>query len=112
MEAKITTISFAKLFLDDIRTPPDETWTLVNNVPDMILLCSENEVTHISLDHDLGDTDPDHSGYDFMCWLEEAVFLEKYDKYSFPDVKFHTDNPVGRNNMKRSLDHIHRMLLS
>ena len=98
-----------KLYLDDVRTPP-EGWNLVSTVKDMMFLVATEDVTHISLDHDLGDTDPDNTGYDFMLWLERAVFSGSYDDYPFPVVTFHTDNPVGRANMKRSLDKIHSML--
>ena len=44
-----------KLYLDDVRTPP-ESWTLVSNVKDMMFLTETEKPTHISLDHDLGDT--------------------------------------------------------
>ena len=60
-----------KLYLDDVRTPP-EGWNLVSTVKDMMFLVATEDVTHISLDHDLGDTDPDNTGYDFMLWLERA----------------------------------------
>ena len=98
-----------KLYLDDVRTPP-EGWTLVSNVKDMMFLTATENPTHISLDHDLGDADPDHTGYDFMCWLEEAVFVGEYTKDDFPIITFHTDNPVGRANMQRSLNKIHSIL--
>jgi hypothetical protein len=98
-----------KLYLDDVRTPP-ESWTLVSNVKDMMFLTATENPTHISLDHDLGDTDPDHTGYDFMNWLEEAVFVGEYTKDDFPIITFHTDNPVGRANMQRSLNKIHSIL--
>ena len=99
-----------KLYLDDVRTPP-EGWTLVSTVKDMIFLTATENPTHISLDHDLGDTDPDYTGYYFMLWLEREVFCGKYTKENFPVITFHTDNPVGRENMKRSLESINRMLL-
>jgi len=99
-----------KLYLDDVRTPP-EGWTLVSNVKDMMFLTETEKPTHISLDHDLGDTDPDHTGYYFMLWLEREVFCGKYTKENFTVITFHTDNPVGRQNMKRSLENINHMLL-
>ena len=99
-----------KLYLDDVRTPP-EGWTLVSTVKNMMFLTATENPTHISLDHDLGDTDPDYTGYYFMLWLEREVFCGKYTKENFPVITFHTDNPVGRENMKRSLESINRMLL-
>lgn len=100
-----------KLYLDDVRTPP-EGWILVSNIETMAFLVSTEDVTHISLDHDLGNTDPDNTGYDFMLWLEREVFLGSYNNHPFPLVTFHTENPVGRANMKRSLDKIYSMLKS
>lgn len=98
-----------KLYLEDVRTPP-EGWTLVSTVKDMMFLVSTEDVTHISLDHDLGDTDPDNTGYDFMVWLERVAFSGYYDNYPFPVVTFHTANPVCRANMERSLGKILSML--
>ena len=43
-----------RLYLDDVRTPP-EGWNLVSTVKDMMFLVATEDVTHISLDHDLGD---------------------------------------------------------
>ena len=98
-----------KLYLDDVRTPP-EGWTLVSTVKDMMFLTATENPTHISLDHDLGATDPDYTGYYFMLWLEREVFCGKYTKENFPVITFHTDNPVGRANMQRSLNKIHSIL--
>lgn len=45
-----------KLWHDDCRQPPDETWTWVRNNPDAKKLIEEHldEITEMSLDHDLG----------------------------------------------------------
>src|SRR5438309_1594271 len=45
-----------KLWLDDIRPTPDDTWTWAKTVPEAIDLLKTGEVTYASLDHDLGDT--------------------------------------------------------
>lgn len=80
-----------KLFLDDIRQPPDNTWIVVRNfnefknhilkhgIPDMI-----------SFDHDLGDTLQD--GYYCVKWLINM-------QYEIKDYTVHSANPVGTANI-------------
>jgi|SRR5579885_668745 len=43
-----------KLFLDDLRMPPDDTWTLVRSVQGAKLVMLSYDVEEMSLDHDLG----------------------------------------------------------
>ena len=48
----------------------------------------------IIFDHDLGDTNPKHTGYDLMCILEEHPEL-------IPEnIMLITDNPVGLQKME------------
>lgn len=51
-ERGVTTI---KLYLDDIRSPPDETWTVARTVEEAFRLLLEHEVEAASLDYDLDD---------------------------------------------------------
>jgi hypothetical protein len=71
-----------KLWLDDVRTPPDETWTWVKTVAEAILLMQAG-VSEASLDHDLG-TDEQGTGLpegralvywmaEHNCWPSEAI---------------------------------------
>jgi hypothetical protein len=50
-----------KLWHDDIRRPPDESWRWARTNKDAIRILLEGEVTEASLDHDLGfhEADPD-----------------------------------------------------
>ena len=59
-----------KVYLDDERKPPDG-WTLVRWPEDAIALLKTNQVTDLSLDHDLGD-DNRGTGYDVVLWVEEG----------------------------------------
>lgn len=60
-----------KVYLDDVRTPP-EGWHLARWPNEVIALLKQGKVTELSLDHDLGD-DERGTGYDVVVWLEEAV---------------------------------------
>jgi hypothetical protein len=95
-----------KLWLDDEREAP-EGWVRVFNVPQLMHMFRNpaNEVQEISLDHDLGENEM--TGYDFLRWLESQVFLGNIK--SFPPIKIHSANPVGRKNMELALASIKRM---
>lgn len=48
-----------KIYLDDIRTPVDPTWTIVRSFDEFVNKVEEiglENIEYISLDHDLGDT--------------------------------------------------------
>ncbi len=94
-----------KIYLDDERACPDG-WTLARSVPVLIDLLGTQEVTQLSLDHDLGDGEM--TGYDFMRWLEAQVFDGTIVK--IPEITFHTANPTGRRNMEFALVSIQKML--
>jgi hypothetical protein len=85
-----------KIYLDDIRTPIDSTWTLVRNYSEFVQRVEEiglTNITEISLDHDLGDSamqeyftnvSPNYTlnydnisektGYDCAKWLVEHYY--------------------------------------
>jgi hypothetical protein len=65
-----------KVFLDDVRPCP-EGWVLTMWPEDVIKHLETGKVTHLSLDHDLGD-DNHGTGYDVLLWLEEKVFLNGF----------------------------------
>jgi len=43
-----------KLWLDDVRRPPDDSWTWSRSVDDALELCGREVFSEWSLDHDLG----------------------------------------------------------
>jgi hypothetical protein len=77
------------VFLDDLRKCP-EGFTLARDYSECILLLSECEVNILSLDHDLGEGEP--NGYDVAKWI---VKNNRWPRR----IRFHTANPVGRSNM-------------
>ena len=68
-----------KLFLDDLRQPPDFTWDVVRSYDQFITWIKLNGVPDIiSFDHDLGQ---EH--YEFVDWSGNAIGTEiPYDKFT------------------------------
>ena len=60
-----------KVYLDDERPTPDG-WHTCRWPEEDIELLKAGGVTHLSLDHDLGD-DNHGTGYDVVLWIEEQV---------------------------------------
>lgn len=89
-----------KVFLDDVRKPPTG-WELAITASYCIKLLERNDVTAISLDHDLGLED--ENGYDVLLWIEEQVFTENYIP---PEINIHTSNPSARLKMKLASERI------
>lgn len=85
----------AKLFLDDIRSPPDDSWTVVRSFQEFRNYILNNKMPDlISFDHDLGadDDGPLPTGMDCAKWLVKEGFL-------INDFLVHSANPVGRANI-------------
>jgi hypothetical protein len=91
--------SSIKLFLDDIHNPPDSSWTLARTAKEAISILSSNNVIELSLDHDLNDGD---DGIAVAKFLEEQAYYDKLNPIL--KINLHTDNPVGRNNMKAAIN--------
>ena len=93
-----------KVFLDDERpTPPG--WALARWPEDVIALLQTGNVTHISLDHDLGD-DQHGTGYDVVLWVEEAVATRGFVP---PVMTVHSANTSARIKMQAGIESIKRM---
>lgn len=93
-----------KVFLDDVREPP-EGWVLVRTAAEAIAVLETGNVTDLSLDHDLGDP-VNGTGHDVACWIEEAVALRGFVP---PTLSVHSANPVGRQRMLDAIANIHRI---
>ena len=109
-----------KIFLDDIRTPYSNEWTIVRDYNEFVKLINDiniDDVDVISLDHDLADEHYRPSMYDidghYSNYYTDGTFKEKtgYEcaKYlidfcvknnkELPQVYVHTMNPIGRVNI-------------
>lgn len=84
-----------KLFVDDIREPPDSSWVVARTYHGALTALRDEIVDEISLDHDLGGM---ATGYDLCKWMcAHGVFPKR--------IMFHTANPIGRANMFQLMSH-------
>lgn len=93
-----------KLFLDDERPTPDG-WERAYTAPEAIALLETGQVTHLSLDHDLGPEEAG-TGYDVCKWVEQQVFERAFDfenPFIPPEMTVHSANPVGRKRMEMAI---------
>lgn len=90
-----------KLFIDDWRNPPDDTWIVARDYDEAIKCLETGLISEISFDHDLGIG---KSGYDIVCWIEMKLFTHEW---SFvPKMSVHSMNPVGRKNIEMVINAI------
>lgn len=96
-----------KIYLDDVRKLPDDKqdWVLVRSAKLAISFLEHEKVTHISLDHDLGDGVP--NGYDVVCWIERQVRTKKFVP---PIMTVHSMNTVGKGNLDRAIRSINKYI--
>jgi len=119
-----------KIYLDDIRATP-ETWHRCDKIEEVQrLLCEAllggEEITHMSLDHDLGASYLCHECYDLgtekedckdeclcACHDKPAMFpsgydlvkwMAKHDMWPTNKPMVHSANPAGRVNMRAVID--------
>ncbi len=97
-----------KLYLDDIRDPYDDTWTLVRSYDEFVLrvfmtaaLSAEDPITHISFDHDLGMDGEDEalSGMDAAKFFVEKCLDNPELAEHLQEVIVHSANPAGVQNI-------------
>ncbi|MEG0868870.1 MAG: hypothetical protein RSD49_06710 [Hafnia sp.] len=99
------------IFLDDERFPVNATWMTYPEDIQWVVVRTHAAFTHevaklidqpliISFDHDLMDFDADgreYTGYDGVKWLVDLCMDQDRP---LPLCVFHTQNPVGRQNME------------
>lgn len=94
-----------KVYLDDEREAPDG-WIRTKTVTETLDLLETGQVTHLSLDHDLGDDSSIGTGYTVLIWLERQV---QEGKLRAPEsMQVHSMNPVGRHRMEAAIQAIRR----
>lgn len=86
-----------KLWVDDERDPPDDTWVIARSTQQALeLIKMVGGLPHVmSLDHDLG-MKPDGKEDKIIHLLVELEQL--YEKWPVPEYVVHSQNPVGRAN--------------
>ncbi len=97
-----------KLYLDDLRPLPDNTYILARSYNEAITYVLNYGIPDfVSFDHDLGSDQKENllpSGYDFAKWLVEQ---DMNFNYMFPtNFKFyvHSANPIGKKNIESYLN--------
>lgn len=86
-----------KLWIDDLRPPPDDTWEWAKDLGDTWDLLDMQEFELISFDHDLGG---DQTTMPIARWIEEQA---NEGKRQPPKWAIHSANPVGRQNLEAAL---------
>ena len=103
------------IFLDDERNPEDVTWVeypenidwaVVRTSADFFCALNNLDPGYISFDHDIQEffkTPPyeqeETTGYDILKRMIDTYLLYNLS-YTFPKCFFHTQNPVGKQNME------------
>lgn len=84
------------LWLDDERTPPDESWDWAKTGGQAVIMLAFGDYETVSLDHDLGDS---HGvdGRHVLDWLDETSWFGGY----VPMIEIHTMNASERASMTR-----------
>ena len=112
-----------RIYLDDLRTPIDGDWIIVRSFQEFVDKITEigiNNISTISLDHDLGDTAmneyftnvkynykidynniKEKTGLDCAKWLIDHYLETKTDdgQFEFPTVYTHSANAIGAANI-------------
>lgn len=91
-----------KLFIDDIREPPDYSYDVVRSTLEAKgYILKYGVPDFISFDHDLGDDD---TAFVFVKWLVELDLEE--GNWIPDDFEFHVHsaNPVGKENINSYLN--------
>ena len=96
-----------KVYLDDVRDPPDDTWVCVRTPSEAIELLETGRVAEISFDFDLGydEEGREMTGYSVALWIEEAVALRNFTP---PRMQVHSANPPGHERLLRAIESIQR----
>ena len=97
-----------KLYLDDIRNPhqsgyKDDEWIVCRNATEFVSAIEQHfsDLEVVSFDHDIDSYDENENevtGYDCVKWLCDYI-LDNYLDITNLEIRFHTANPVGEENM-------------
>jgi len=103
-----------KIYVDDIRNAPDESWTVIRD-PLMAIWVIQSygeEIEHLSLDHDLAFKDvfgTEIDGLDIVKAMQKLAAERSFYNMGLPrKVTVHSQNPVGAKAMNDRLDILRR----
>lgn len=87
-----------KVWVDDVRPKPPEFDVWLKTADAAITVLRTGGVTHMSLDHDLGE---EKTGYDIAKFIEEAAYKKTLAPLT---IVVHSANPVGHKNIKTAIE--------
>jgi len=92
-----------RLWIDDVREPPDpERWVWAKTSEEALAILRNGNVEFISFDFDLGGRD---TAYPIAEWVEARAS----DGIQPPGWAIHSQNPVGRINLRVALESAERL---
>lgn len=97
-------INTSKIYLDDERQTPIG-WHGCRWPEEVIQLLKTGTITHLSLDHDLGD-DVHGTGYDVILWIEKQVATNNFQP---PEITVHSANISARTKMEAGIRSIQKL---
>lgn len=93
-----------KMYIDDVRCPPDDDWILVRSSDEAVAWVTQNGMPDfISFDHDLGGEDTT------MVFLKKIVELGLKPPNNY---HVHSANPIGKQNIVSFVDSWKRVMPS
>jgi hypothetical protein len=87
-----------KVYMDDSRMTPVG-WHRTYTVEETIEVLRTRQVTHLSLDNDLGSEDPKTEGFNVLNWLEELVNDDP--TFPIPELVVHSSNAARAQSMRQ-----------
>lgn len=84
----------SKLYVDDFRDPPDDSWTLVRKVQPAIKLIASFDFEVISLDHDI-ENRPDDETFQPVAYFIGQKYSRRGKYGEPPKIIIHSVNPSG-----------------
>lgn len=86
-----------KIWVDDTRDAPDDSWTVVRKVEPAIALLAKFPMTHISLDHDIENRPDDETFKPVAYFIGEKYWTHKQMDREFEKSEFSTkDMAIAR----------------
>lgn len=92
-----------KLWLDDMRDAPDDSWTVIRKVEPAIKFIRQFRPNTISLDHDI-ENRPDDETFKPVAYFIGEMYNNDVFWADDLEVRVHSDNPVGAKELQAILN--------
>lgn len=98
-----------KIWLDDIRQPPDDSWMWCKSASDFTATFTSwhDKITEISFDHDIASYNyvgDEITGYHMFCVVEKHAFV--HADYTIPKMHCHSSNGPGRKKITLGIERL------